>query len=100
MSSFKVRVCLTGKDRFHALTRHYLTNGLMTRRHGNVKRLPSNTLTFRETENLVKFVRSYAASNAILLPGRIPGYKRDDLQLLPSSTTKKVSGSALGKNLQ
>ena len=26
--------------------------------------------------------------NAILLPGRIPGYRRDDIQLLPSSTTK------------
>jgi hypothetical protein len=39
----------------------------------------------------LRFLRSYAEVNAILLPGRIPGYKRDDLQLLPSSTTKKVS---------
>lgn len=28
-------------------------------------------------------------SNAILLPGRIPGYKNSDLKLLPSSTTKR-----------
>ena len=28
--------------------------------------------------------------NAMLLPGRIPGYKKDTIQLLPSSTTKKV----------
>ena len=33
---------------------------------------------------------NYAEKNAILLPGRIPGYKRDTIQLLPSSTTKKV----------
>ena len=28
--------------------------------------------------------------NAMLLPGRIPGHKKDTIQLLPSSTTKKV----------
>ena len=27
-------------------------------------------------------------SNAMVLPGRVPGYKRSDIQLLPSSTTK------------
>lgn len=39
---------------------------------------------------MVKFIVSYAEDNAILLPGRIPGYKRDDVQLLPSNTTKHV----------
>lgn len=58
--------------------------------HGNIKRLPHNTLTLLDSQNAVKFIRSYAQTNAILLPGRIPGYKRDDLQLLPSWTTKKV----------
>ena len=38
----------------------------------------------REKGNAVKFMCSYAQTHAILLPGRIPGYKRDDLQLLPS----------------
>ena len=42
-----------------------------------------------ERENALKFIRSYAAAHAILLPGRIPGYKRDDLQLLPSATAKR-----------
>ena len=32
----------------------------------------------------------YVESNAILLPGRIPGYKRDDIKLLPSSCTKRA----------
>ena len=27
-------------------------------------------------------------SNAMVLPGRVPGHKRSDIQLLPSSTTK------------
>ena len=30
-----------------------------------------------------------AVSNAILLLGRIPGYKKDEIQLLPCSTTKR-----------
>jgi len=39
---------------------------------------------------VVKFLQNFAETNAILLPGRIPGYKRDDVQLLPSSMMKKV----------
>jgi hypothetical protein len=35
-------------------------------------------------------IMQYAESNAILLPGCIPGYKRDDIPLLPSSTAKKA----------
>jgi len=35
----------------------------------------------------VHFILHYAEANAILLPGRIPGYNRDDVQLLPCSTT-------------
>ena len=29
-------------------------------------------------------------SNAMLLPGRVPGYKDSDVKLLPSSTTKRA----------
>ena len=76
-----------GKDRFINVKASYIANGLTTRVHGNSKRRPHNALTFEEVQNLVKFLRSYAEQHGILLPGRIPGYKRDDLQLLPSSTT-------------
>ena len=31
---------------------------------------------------------TYPDSNAMLLPGRVPGYKDSDMKLLPSSTTK------------
>ena len=31
----------------------------------------------------------YAEQNALLLPGRVPGYSRTDLKLLPSSTSKR-----------
>ena len=64
-------------------------NGLCPRTHGNTRRLPANTISYADTQRVVQFVTTYAEAHAILLPGRIPGYKRTDLQLLPSSTTKR-----------
>ena len=68
----------------------FLATGLTTRVHGNKNNKPKHALTFDEIKYLVTFITNYAERHAILLPGRIPGYKRDDVQLLPSSTTKKV----------
>lgn len=64
-------------------------NGLSPRNHGNTRRLPANTISYSDTQRVVQFITTYAETHAILLPGRIPGYKRTDLQLLPSSTTKR-----------
>ena len=80
-----------GKDRLRSVKEHYLANGLETRVHGNRKRLPHNSNSPETINNVVKFVQNYAEVNAILLPGRIPGYKRDDIKLLPSSRSKTVS---------
>ena len=44
----------------------------------------------------MKFMENYVEANALLLPG--PGYKRDDLKLLPCDLTKKVK--TLLKSLQ
>ena len=70
-----------GKDRLRNVRDSYLTNGLETRVHGNTKRLPHNHLTHAVIINVTKFLKNYAEENAILLPGRIPGYKRDDIKL-------------------
>ena len=67
-----------------------MATGLTPRIHGNTRRQPKNALKIEEIKNLLTFLYNYAENNAILLPGRIPGYKRDNIQLLPSSTTKKV----------
>ena len=80
-----------GKDRLKNVRDSYLTNGLETRVHGNTKRLPHNHLTHAMITNVTDFLKNYAEENAILLPGRIPGHKRDDIKLLPSSRSKKVS---------
>ena len=75
--------------RFRNLQDSWRENGLTPRRHGNTRRLPANTVNFADTQKAVEFLHTYAEANAILLPGRIPGYKRTDVQLLPSSTTKR-----------
>ena len=66
-----------------------LNNGLTPRCHGNTCRLPANTISFVDTQRVVNFLTTYAEANAILLPGRIPEYKRTHVQLLPSCTTKR-----------
>ena len=73
--------------RFDAIKRHWLRNGLCPR--VRTKSQPYNTTRLSDIKHVVRFILQYAEDHAILLPGRIPGYKRDDLQLLPSSTTKR-----------
>ena len=57
--------------------------------HGNTKRAPINRFTFAEISYAVNFIKNYAQLHGILLPGRIPGYKSTDIQLLPSSCTRQ-----------
>ena len=80
-----------GKHRLKAIKAHYISNGLSVRTHGNAGKLPHNVTSYVSIRHIVQFITNFAEQHAILLPGRIPGYKRDDLKLLPSSTTKKVN---------
>ena len=66
-----------------------VVHGLSPLMHGNTRRVPANTISFADTQQVVHYISTYAEAHAILLPGRIPGYKRSDLQLLPSDTTKR-----------
>ena len=77
-------------DRFKNVKISYLALGLSTRVHGNCKRRPKHALIIDNIKSLVTFITNYSEQNAILLPGRIPGYKRDTIQLLLSSATKKT----------
>ena len=78
-----------GGWRMRALKATMLERGIVQRVHGNTKRLPHNTLSFDGTQRVVAFISFYAEEHAILLPGHVPGYKRADVQLLPTHTTKK-----------
>ena len=73
--------------RLKSIKQHWLENGLCPR--GRPKVLPHNNTNLSDIKNAVRYILQYAEDHAILLPGRIPRYKRDDFQLLPSSITKR-----------
>ena len=75
-------------SRLHRLKEHYDKYGIFLRTHGNTKRLPSNTLPQLVTENVHNFLANYVEEIAIVLFGRIPGFKSDEVKVLPSSETK------------
>ena len=89
------RICRTtflflhciGKNKFCSLLKHK-ENGLSLRVHGNKKRPPSWTVPSQAVEQVVKFILNVAEEQALLLPGRVPGFKRTDIRLLPSALTK------------
>ena len=77
-----------GQSKFKAIKASFESNGLVPRQHRHHK--PRHALHLADIQYVVTFITNYAEDHAILLPGRIPGYKRDDVILLPSSTTKKA----------
>ena len=78
-----------GSKRLKNLAKHLKEDGLTPRVHGNTHNRPKHSLTFESTEFVVRFLLSYAEQNALLLPGRVPGYSRSDIKLLPSSVSKR-----------
>lgn len=86
-TSFPFLHCLS-KNRLCSLVKHYRKNGLTLRVHGNKKRLPSSAFSAETVANVVKFITNIAEEQALLLPGRVPGFKRVDVKLLPSVLTK------------
>ena len=75
-------------SRFRRLKEHYQNHGISPRTHGNAKRLPENTLSQSTIEGVHTFLSNYVEENAICLPGRIPGFKNDDIKVLSSSESK------------
>ncbi len=37
-----------------------------------------------DVQRIVNFLTTFAETHAMILPGRVPGFKRDDVKLLPS----------------
>ena len=72
--------------RLECIKATWMVNGLEPQ--NCMQHLPYNTTPLSDIQQFVQFVLRYAEENAILLRGCIPGYKRDDVHLVPSSTTK------------
>lgn len=77
-----LRVYRVSDIMFRALKEHYEVNGIDPRVHRNEKKLPSNTLSKSQLEDITAFISNYAEINAIELSGRIPGNKKDDIPVL------------------
>ena len=56
--------------------------------YGNTRRLPENALPQSTTEDVHSFMSNYVEENAIVLPGRIPRFKSDEVKVLQSSESK------------
>ena len=78
-----------GQDKLNALVKHYKQNGITPRLHGNVKRLPQNALSMEDNAYVAHFLLNYAETHGMHLPGRVPGYWRADLKLLPTNCSKR-----------
>ena len=70
-----------GNLRLNSLIANFRHHGLTPRIHGNTKKRPHNALSLSSIEHFVKFLLNYSDQNAILLPGRIPGYHKMDIKL-------------------
>ena len=77
---------------YSTLCNHLKANGPVPREHGNKGKTPHNMFPFETRQNAEVFLKNFADSNALLLPGRVPHYRDEEakLQLLPSHETKKT----------
>ena len=78
-----------GGKRLRNVSRAMKTGGIAPRVHGNTRRLPKNTLSVSSVQYVIRFLMNYSEQHGLLLPGRVPGYARDDIKLLPSSKSKR-----------
>jgi hypothetical protein len=68
---------------------HYKING-PSEREDNRGGRKNNTkaLSLDETRLIKRFILNYAEANGVSLPGRVPGFHRDDILLLPACLPK------------
>ena len=50
--------------------------------------MPGNATSKKSLKAILVFIENYVEENAIVLPGRIPGFKNEEIRLLSSSETK------------
>lgn len=93
LSSDHNTICIiiirVSQDRLTGLISWYKTNGLVPKEKKSGGRANNiNSIQLEDIKRVVQFLTNYASQNALVLPGRVPGFKRDDIKLLPSSHTK------------
>lgn len=94
--SFGTQVCkrtflflhYIGKKRLKNISTSLDNDGLKPRVHGLVGQAGKHAITLKQTEQIVTFLKNYAASNGLPLPGRLPNHKKDSAIILSSDNTK------------
>ena len=79
------------QDKPTALLKHYKEFGLTTRhkQSGGRRAADGRLLNHADISRVVTFLINFAEDHhALMLPGRIPVFKRFDIKLLPSNFTK------------
>ena len=71
-----------------SLLKWYTANGLMPKEKRSGRRGNNTRATLSRTSSRQWYVSQYAEHQALLLPGRVPGFKRYDVKLLPSAEMK------------
>ena len=75
-------------SRFRCVKERCESHGIILRMHGNTRKQQGNTHPHLVSQNVHSFLTNYVEANAIVLPGRIPCFKRDDVKVLSFSDTK------------
>ena len=50
----------------------------------------TKALTPEDTERAVQFLQNFAEDRGLVLPGRVPGFRRTDVKILPSLQSKAL----------
>ena len=64
--------------KLNAIKASWLNNGLRLRERKHIT--AHNATKLSDIKLVVCYILNYAEDHAILLPGRVPGFKRDDIQ--------------------
>ena len=76
-------------DKLTYLSKHFQTNGLtLPQRRSGGRQSNKRVLSFDDTGRAIRFIKNFAQDHALSLPGRVSGFKRDDISLLPSAYPK------------
>ena len=73
------------QNKLTAVMKHFLQHGLTPReKKSGGRKYNSNAISAEDTERAVQLIRNFAEDHALVLPGRVPGFKRADVKILPS----------------
>ncbi|KAL3045312.1 hypothetical protein OYC64_013556 [Pagothenia borchgrevinki] len=76
------------QDKLTGIIKFYKEHGLAPRMRRGGRVVTKRMLSFEDIQRIVRFITNFADVFAMPLPGRIPGFKRTDISVLPTTETK------------